>query len=191
MTPPVSGVIPRGWWIDHDAPSDFVVRCVECGRLSIRDGRAQAHKQAIRHALRCSQTGVTPVVRPDNVSVGVDETEDAESLLLLEDVNPRCDDIVGTEVVVRYESISSRAGTQEVSGLISSMLGGDSGSYRGVELRVDDDRWLRVDVIDEAVLCEGRELNSGGTQWRTIGEAEHLRPARVGESAVVTDGGAR
>ena len=193
MTPPASGAIPRGWSVDHRTPSDFVVRCTACGRISIRDERATAHRQAQSHALSCSQTGVTPVSRPEgDASVGAGE--ESEPSLLLEGVNLAAEDVVGMEVVVRYESISSRAGTQRASGLIESRLGGDSAPYRGVELHVDDDRRLRVDVVDEAVLCRGRELNDGEVQWRKIGNAEVLRPTRLensASSAVATDGGAR
>ena len=196
---PESRVIPRGWDIDHASPSDFVVRCASCGRVSIRDERAEAHTQAQSHALRCSQTGVTPVARPEgSVSLeegATDETADVGAALLIEGVNPRTDDVVGTEIVVRYESIQSGAGTQTASGLIDSTIGGESESYRGLELVRTDGRRLRIDVVDGIVLCEGRELNSGDTQWRKIGEAEVLRPARVGEavgeSAVATDGGVR
>ena len=198
MTPPASRVIPRGWRVDHESPSDFVVRCIECDRLSIRDGRAQAHKQAQTHALRCSQTGVTPVSRPEGMTTVDDttaESTDEGSTLLFEGVTPRRDDLLGMEVVVRYESIQSAAGTQTARGLIDMTIGDESGSFRALELVGEDDRRLRVDVIEEAVLCEGRELNSGDVQWRTIGDAELLRPARVGESAggsaVATDGGAR
>lgn len=192
MKASVSEAIPRGWDVDHETPTDFVVRCTECGRVSIRDERASAHRQAGSHAFRCSQTGVTPVSRPGD-EISNEEIDNSGSSLVLEGVNPATENIVGMEIVVRYESISSRAGTQRTTGLVDSMLGDDSAPYRGIEVLADDDRRLRIDVVDEIVLCPSRTMDTGTMQWRTIGEAEILRPARIGDStsdsAVATDGG--
>jgi hypothetical protein len=65
---PAPDAIPHAWTVDHESPDEFVVRCTECGRESIKDDRGRAHRLADTHAVRCSPTGVTPVSQPDSPS---------------------------------------------------------------------------------------------------------------------------
>ena len=109
---PASGAVPRGSEVDHANPDEFVVRCTACGRIGRKDGRGRAHRLADNHALRCSQTGVTPVSSSASApTVDAAETAVADGGLEVTET-----DLHGEEIVVEYDSVSERATRQRIAG---------------------------------------------------------------------------
>jgi hypothetical protein len=194
QSPPASGV-PRGWSVDHQNPSEFVVRCTSCGRIDIQEDRGRAHRRADNHALTCSQTGVTPVRRPEPARGSTDDSDPDPHLVEAADagVNHGGLDVLHAdlrerELVVRYESTASRAGQQEIVGDVTAMVSADDQPFpnRGFILRLDDGARRQVDVLDAEVLCAH---NVGA--WRVIGALDAVAPAITADNppVVTVDGG--
>ena len=185
---PASGAVPRGSEVDHETPDEFVVRCTECGRIDRKDGRGGAHRLADNHALRCSQTGVTPVS-----STGAAPTADAAETAVADGgLEVTETDLRGEEIVVEYDSVSERATRQRIAGDVVAMLPApedrDDVEHSGVVLRLSDGRRRLVDVLQDRVKCSttgGRDI-----QWRTIGYLERLAPPdNADRSPLLADGG--
>jgi len=184
---PASDTIPRGWSVDHADPEQFVVRCSHCGRIGIKDDRGRAHRLADNHALRCSQTGVTPVSsRASAPTADAAETAVADGGLEVTEA-----DLRGEEIVVEYDSVSERATRQRIAGDVVAMLPApedrDDVEHSGVVLRLSDGRRRLVDVLQDRVKCStngGRDI-----QWRTIGYLERLAPDEADRSPLLADRG--
>ena len=180
--------IPRGWSVDHADPEQFLVRCTACGRIGRKDGRGRAHRLADNHALRCSQTGVTPV----SSSASAPIADAAETAVADGGLEVTKADLRGEEIVVEYDSVSERATRQRIAGDIVAMLPApedrDDVEHSGVVLRLSDGRRRLVDVLQDRVKCStngGRDI-----QWRTIGYLERLAPPdEADRSPLLADGG--
>jgi len=185
---PASGAVPRGSEVDHANPDEFVVRCTVCGRIGRKDDRGRAHRLADNHALRCSQTGVTPV-SSTGAAPAADAAETAVADGGLEVTEA---DLRGEEIVVEYDSVSERATRQRIAGDVVAMLPApedrDDVEHSGVVLQLSDDRRRLVDVLQDRVKCStdgGRDI-----QWRTIGYLERLAPPdQADRSPLLADGG--
>ncbi|PSQ18195.1 hypothetical protein BRD02_01610 [Halobacteriales archaeon QS_8_69_73] len=169
---PGSGVVPRGSEVDHINPDEFLVRCTACGRIGRKDGRGRAHRLADNHALRCSQTGVTPVSSTDTAATA----DAAETTVADGGLEVTQADLRGEGIVVEYDSVSERATRQRIAGDVVAMLPApedrDDVEHSGVVLRLSDGRRRLVDVLQDRVKCStngGRDI-----QWRTIGYLERL-----------------
>jgi len=183
-----SGIIPRGWSVDHETPDEFVVRCTHCGRVSINDDRGRAHRLADNHAIHCSPTGVTPVSRPPDLCGGVEPEPDGS--VAVAGVDALRHDIVGETLTVRYQSVDPKSGGCEVSGDVVAMLPADDEvdiDHRGFILRLPTKVRRRVDIITGDIECR----HNSATGWRSIGDVTAVSPAfRVdSEPVVMTDGG--
>ena len=183
-----SGAVPSGWSVDHETPDEFVVRCTRCGRVSIKDARGRAHRLADNHALVCSQTGVTPVSRPQEPGGGV-EPEPDDSVAVA-GVDALRHDIVGETLTVSYESVDPTSGGCEVSGDVVAMLPADDEAdidHRGFILRLPTKVRRRVDIVAGKIECR----HNSTTGWRSIGDVTAVSPASRVDSAPVamTDGG--
>lgn len=184
---------PRGYRVDHESPEKFVVRCAHCGRLALEDGRAEAHSRADNHALRCANTGVTPVsVRSDaREDVLVPETAETVVPIVTEhNVDIFETDLSDESITVRYESVSRRSGEKEIHGEVTAMVPGredDPVEYRGVILRLPSQKRRRVDFLDKLVECP----HNSARGWRRIGDLLSVGPAMTAGSppVVMTDGG--
>ena len=183
---PASGAVSRGSEVDHINPDEFVVRCTECGRIGRKDGRGRAHRLADNHALRCSQTGVTPVSSSDAAP-----TVDAAEAAVADGLDVTQADLRGEEIVVEYDSVSDRATRQRIAGDVVAMLPApdprDDVEHSGVVLRLPDGRRRLVDVLQDRVKCStdgGRDI-----QWRTIGYLERLAPDESDQSPLLADSG--
>lgn len=194
--PSTADPLPRGWIVDHDVPTHFIVRCARCGRLAIETDRATAHTRADNHALRCRETGVTPARKPEDdeddesgstAEVEADGTEPAASDGGLDVLGV---DITGQEIAVRYESVSKRAGEQQVIGDVTAMLPAPEQadfSYRGLIVRFGNQTRRRVDLLRDVVECP-HNCEDG---WRKAGDLTGLSPAQRADNppVVMTDGG--
>ena len=187
VRPNPSDAIPRGCSVDHADPEQFLVRCTACGRIGRKDDRGRAHRLADNHALRCSQTGVTPVS-----STATAPTADAAETAVADGgLEVTQQDLRGEEIVVEYDSVSDRATHQRIAGDVVAMLPApedrDDVEYAGVVLRLPDGRRRLVDVLQDRVKCSttGRDI-----QWRTIGYLERLSPPdQTDRSPLLADGG--
>jgi len=186
VRPNPSDAVPRGWSVDHADPEQFVVRCNACGRIGRKDGRGRAHRLADNHALRCSQTGVTPVSSTDAApTADAAETAVADGGLEVTEA-----DLRGEEIVVEYDSVSERATRQRIAGDVVAMLPApedrDDVEHSGVVLRLPDGRRRLVDVLQDRVKCS----TTGDIQWRTIGYLKRLAPPDDADrSPLLADGG--
>lgn len=187
VDPTASGAIPRGWDVDHDVPTHFVVRCSHCDRISIEHDRGEAHTRADNHALHCHPTGVTPVRKPE-------DAEDVDDFSSGKPTTGGLDafgaDVTGEEIVVNYESVSDRAGEQRITGDIVAMVPASEEEpvdHRGIIVRLDNQRRRRVDLLREAVDCP-HNCEDG---WRTIGHLRSIAPAPRADNppVMMTDGG--
>lgn len=188
MTPPASGAVPRRHHVDHQDPSEFVVRCTHCGRLAVVGDRARAHTRADNHALRCRSTGVTPVSESETAS----ETESTEPGPPSATTGGLCifdEDFTGESITVRYESVSERSGEREIVGDVVAMLPAeeDPVEYGGVILALPSQTRRRVDLLDELVECP----HNSERGWRRIGDLVGVGPASAAGNppVVMTDGG--
>ena len=167
-----SGAVPRGSEVNHINPDEFLVRCTACGRIDRKDDRGRAHRLADNHALRCSQTGVTPVSSADAApTADAAETGVADGGLEVTEADLRSE-----EIVVEYDSVSDRATRQRIAGDVVAMLPApedrDDVEHSGIVLRLSDGRRRLVDVLQDRVKCStngGRDI-----QWRPIGYLERL-----------------
>lgn len=181
--------IPRGYAPDHDEPTEFVVRCSECGRLVIQDSRGQAHRRASTHALQCNgSAGVTPVSTIDDR----EEPDDADDALELDagDVDPRRVDLTDARVSVTYRSIQGRSGHQRrcvnVDRMLPATLDEERRAWRGFEATAENGATLRVTTDHDDPVVEV----CYGDACRLIGTLDSVQPTTVDTgAAVATDGG--
>ena len=183
---PASGAVPRGSEVDHANPDEFLVRCTTCGRIGRKDDRGRAHRLADNHALRCSQTGVTPV----SSSASAPSSDAAEMAVADGGLEVTQADLRGEEIVVEYDSVSDRATHQRIAGDVVAMLPApedrDDVEHSGVVLRLPDGRRRLVDVLQDRVKCS----TTGDIQWRTIGYLKRLAPPDDADrSPLLADGG--
>lgn len=191
MTPPASGGIPHGYYVDHHAPSHFVVRCTHCGRIALTDDRARAHNRADNHAFTCRPTGVTPVSKREDTA----ESEFVESepaTVPTSNVDILESDITGERITVRYESVMKRTGQKEIVGDVTAMLPApddESVEYKGVILRLASGQRRRIDLLEGLIECP----HNSDRGWRRIGDLISVGRALAAGNppAVATDGGER
>lgn len=190
-TPSTTDPIPRGWSVDHDAPTEFVVRCTHCGRIAIRDDRAAAHRRADSHALRCRATGITPVRRPDDATLPAADQADATPAAVGDGgLDVLGADLAGQEIAIRYESVSKRAGEQQVIGDVVAMVPAPSSAdfeNKGLIVRLGNQTRRRVDLLRDVVECP-HNCDDG---WREVGALTGLAPAQqaANDPVIMTDGG--
>jgi hypothetical protein len=188
---PASGHIPGGWTPDTDAPTHYVVRCTTCGRLEIKADLAKAHSTADGHALRCGSVGVTPVTRPatDDDEEAVEESAHAgRSTAAILDV-PLADELVGHELAVEYDSVSSQSGAKRVHGTVHAVTPAPDAADADLEaiiIQLPTESRRRLDLRDDVVECQ----HNSASGWRKIGDLDRLTPAHSTDQPVVmTDGG--
>lgn len=187
--PSTDDAVPLGWEPDHHAPTHFVVRCTGCDRLYIETDRITAIKKADSHGLHCRPVGVTPVRKTGRKPVEFDANDQNSSPAISDgglDVFET--DLAGEELVVRYESVSKRAGEQQTVGEVTAMVPADGADfdYRGFIVRTEDGKRRQVNVLSGEVLC----FHDGG-EWRAIGDLREFAPAVTADNPrVMTDGGA-
>jgi len=181
-----SGAVPSGWSVDHESPDQFVVRCTQCGRVSIKDDRGRAHRLADNHAIRCSPTGVTPVSRPDGP--GGDREPEPDAAVTVTGFDAFEHDLVGEEIVVRYDSIDPSSDGIQVAGDVVDMVSAPDADveFRGLVLRLPTGVRRRLDLVDGTIGCE----HNSTPGWRTIGELTSIAPTTTknAEAVAMTDG---
>jgi hypothetical protein len=184
--------VPRGWSVNHADPTHFIVRCGCCGRIAIEELRGEAHSRADDHAMRCRPTGVTPVVKPDDLDDELAPGTGEQRVAAADGGLDVDSDMKGEEVVVRYESVSQRAGEQEIIGDIVAMVPAPDdadNTHDGFILRLGNQTRRRVHLTDELVECS----HNSQPGWRKIGDLTSVAPAQRADTppVLLTDGGER
>jgi hypothetical protein len=177
--------IPGGWHPDHNTPSKFVVRCRDCGRLAVTDGRGPAHDRADSHALTCSQTGVTPISLIDD---DADDEPESDTATL----RPRQTNLVGEEVTLVYNSKDPRSDEIERDAVVEEMLTSYLDvPYRGFLARAQNGIQLEVDLSAGIVFSHGNVRSPTGEILRVEPACEEpaLGEEATDDARVATDGG--
>ncbi|MCY4731141.1 hypothetical protein KY092_11305 [Natronomonas gomsonensis] len=177
--------IPGGYAPDHNTPSQFVVRCSDCGRVCIRDDRGDAHDRADSHALHCAQTGVTPISFIGDEEQADDEAETAT-------LQPRITNLVGEEVTLVYHSKDPRSDEVERDAVVEEMLTSYLDvPYRGFLARAENGIELEVDLSAGIVFSHGNVRSPTGEILRVEPACEEpaLGEDATDDARVATDGG--
>jgi hypothetical protein len=175
--------VPGGWRPDHSTPEKFVIRCSDCGRLSLTEDRGDAHDRADSHALTCEQAGVTPISPLEE-----DDLDDEEERPTLA---PSLTDLDGEEVTVVYRS--NRSGRlQERDAVVEEMLDSNHDvPYRGFLAEASNGILLEIDLLAAVVFSHGNVRSPTGEFVRVEPTCED--PALVEnateDARVATDGG--
>ena len=177
--------IPSGWQPDHCTPSKFVVRCIDCGRLTVDGDRGNAHRRARDHGLACAQTAVTPISIIDEDAV-VEPPVDTAAL------HPRQANLTGEEVVVVYRSKVAGAELKERQATVEEMQESSrSDAYAGFYATAENGVTLEIDLTAGIVYSHGNVRSPTGGFVRVEPACEDGSPC--GESAddsrAMTDGG--
>ncbi len=173
--------LPRGYHVDHHAPTSYIVRCSACGRRTITDDRGHAHRQASQHALHCNgDAGVTPI-RPRHRPNKDDDHSPGE-------LDPRHTELTGTDVILEYQSVQKRADCQRRRVTVTRMLPSEDGEsgWLGFQAIATNGVTLRVTLPKEAV----QTVAQGGHRYIGHLEAVHATttPGET-EQPVAADGG--
>lgn len=180
--------VPRGYHADHQAPSAFVLRCSECGRLRVQNNRGNAIRSQANHALDCEgAVGLTPISPRD-------QPDDSDALAVQPgDLDPRITDLTGSDVQVTYRSAQGRENIQRRRVSVDRMLSAhlDAATHwRGFEATAENGVTLRVTADGDA---PGVYVDADNGR-RRIGRLDAVQPITQpsdGRQPVATDGGER